>query len=168
MIKGDQLYVYINISKTFQENYGMKHFPTSKADQNPLESEFGVYRGMDGSNVDPNALELGWRISRSIIDRALRDPEIDIDAMKEPLLNYLRTLVEEEDILEDLGNEFDPDFDYNSVPIDIREEVVMAVDEDGTIHPTVKLRMQDEVDGLIWVCVSYSRCKNLIGTVQFF
>ena len=60
----------------------MPYFPTSKADQNPLESEFGVYRGMDGSNVDRNALELCWRISRHIIDKILKDPEVDIDLFK--------------------------------------------------------------------------------------
>ena len=87
----------------FQLSYKMPYFPTSKADQNPLESEFGVYRGMDGSNVDPNALELCWRISRHIIDKILKDPEVDIDLFKIPLQNHLRSL------------QYDDELDYDSL-----------------------------------------------------
>ena len=46
---------------------------------------------------------------------------------------------------------FDDGFDYDSVPVDIREEIVMVVDEQGNIEPTVKLRKDDEIGGLHWV-----------------
>ena len=105
---------------------------------------------MDGSNVDPNALELCWRISRHIIDKILKDPEVDIDLFKIPLQNHLRSLQYDDELDYDLDG-FDDGFDYDSVPVDIREEIVMVVDEQGNIEPTVKLRKDDEIGGLHWV-----------------
>ena len=45
---------------------------TSKNDTNPLESMFGVVRGMDEANVDPNGMYLLIRLKRVTVSKALK------------------------------------------------------------------------------------------------
>ena len=90
----------------------MKYFPTSKADQSLLESDFGVYRAMDGANVDPNGLELNWRISRHILTKILDDKSFDVKSLKLPLENYIEELKNDSDD-EDNDADMDPNDDNN-------------------------------------------------------
>ena len=133
----------------------MTYFQTSKVDQSLLESDFGVYRSMDGSNVDPNGLELNWRISRRILDKVLSDEKFDITHLKIPLQNHLNLLQFDED---DGDDKFDDDFDYESVPEDLPlEEVELIENERGDFIAKLKEGLkEDELEGLKWVCVSYS------------
>ena len=129
----------------------MNYFQTSKVDQSLLESDFGVYRSMDGCNVDPNGLELNWRISRRILDRVLCDEKFDITQLKIPLQNHLNSLRLEDNYGED---EFEDDFDYETVPDDLPlEEVEVIENEEGDYVTRLKKGLkEDELEGLKWVC----------------
>ena len=81
--------------RDLKHNYGMNFHLTSKDDSNPLESMFGVVRGMDGANVDPNGLELLWRLSRIVIDLVLSDTNFDYKSLKPVLEGIIQELKEE-------------------------------------------------------------------------
>ena len=85
----------------------MQFLPTSKVDQNALESYFNSVRALDGSNSDPNGLELNWRISRLTVAKILKDENFDFRSIKENLQNHLDALALDDDGDVDLGDDFD-------------------------------------------------------------
>ena len=124
---------------------------------------------MDGTNVDPNGLELNWRISRRILTKILDDKTFDVKSLKLPLENYIEELKNDSDD-EDNDADMDPNDDNNeeddwdvfdSIPEEFSFEEVELVaevgfDEEGEeiteiVPRLIETMKEDETEGLIWV-----------------
>ena len=122
---------------------------------------------MDGANVDPNGLELNWRISRRILTKILDDKSFDVKSLKLPLENYIDELKnndeEDEDMDQNDDNEDEDDWDvFDSIPEDLSFEQVGLVEEVGFdeelgeevtqfVPRLIETMKEDETEGLIWV-----------------
>ena len=121
---------------------------------------------MDGANVDPNGLELNWRISRRILTKILDDKSFDVKSLKLPLENYIDELKNNDDEDEAMDqNEDAEDEDewdvFDSIPEDFSFEQVGLVEEDGFdeegeeitqfVPRLIETMKEDETEGLIWV-----------------
>ena len=146
-----------------QNNHNMPFFPTSKDDSCPIENMFNVVRAMDGSNKDPNALELNWRLGRIVVQKILMDKNFDYKILKPILENHLKEL-EMDDGADDEDNDdaldglqfIDNDFDFeNDIPEEISgllEQTELVEDENGEMVYTRKeTPKDDEVEGVKWV-----------------
>ena len=148
--------------------------PTSKCDQNPLESDFNCLRAMGGSNVDPNGLELAWRLKKKVITRILSDKSFDYTSINDKLKNHLDSLKygtgedeeETDDEDDDLGDDnFEDDQDQDDQDQDDQEddeggdgfdfsallsqnheleEIYFIEDEEGNMVPKVKELLKDD------------------------
>ena len=125
---------------------------------------------MDGANVDPNGLELNWRISRRILTKILDDKTFDVKSLKLPLENYIEELKNDSDD-EDNDADMDPNDDneeeddwdvFDSIPEEFSFEEVGLVeepagfDEEGEeitqfVPRLIETMKEDETEGLIWV-----------------
>ena len=121
---------------------------------------------MDGANVDPNGLELNWRISRRVLTKILDDKSFDVKSLKLPLENYIDELKNNDDEDEAMDqNEDAEDEDewdvFDSIPEDFSFEQVGLVEEDGFdeegeeitqfVPRLIETMKEDETEGLIWV-----------------
>ena len=71
---------------------------------------FNVVRAMDGSNKDPNALELNWRLARIVVQKILMDKNFDYKILKPILENHLKELQ-----MDDGADDEDNDDDLNGL-----------------------------------------------------
>ncbi len=63
---------------------------TSKLNQCSLESYFSELRGQGGSNNDPTALNLTFRISRNLTCKLLQEEGCDLFKMENQLKEYIQ------------------------------------------------------------------------------
>ena len=142
-----------------QINHNMPFFPTSKDDSCPIENMFNVVRAMDGSNKDPNALELNWRLARIVVQKILMDKNFDYKILKPILENHLKELqmddgTEDEDNDDDLdGLQFNnDDFVFLDEISGILERTELVEDENGEmVHVRKETPKDDEVEAVKWV-----------------
>ena len=63
---------HIGVQKVMNEKYGVPSLETYRTSQDFLERIFGFVRDMDGTNRDPSALQLIYRVSRYLIQQLLK------------------------------------------------------------------------------------------------
>ena len=73
-----------------QANYNLPYLMTSKLNQCSLESYFSELRGQGGSNNDPTALNLTFRISRNLTCKLLQEEGCDLFKMETQLKEYIQ------------------------------------------------------------------------------
>ena len=94
-------------------------------------------------------LELHYRLTKRITSKILKNPNFDINVLKEKLENHLKEFCADktgDDILED-------DFDFNrDIPADLEmEQVMIDIDINGETTAEVKEFKSCEKEGIHWV-----------------
>ena len=77
----------IELHQLMKNQYDCPFLMTSHICQDSIESKFSVYRAMDGKggNRVPTANELTYRIQRDTVSQFLKDQDVDIFSLREPL-----------------------------------------------------------------------------------
>ena len=102
-----------------------------------------------GTNVDPNMIELHYRLTKRITSKILKNPNFDINVLKEKLENHLKEFCADktgDDSLED-------EFDFNrDIPADLEmEQIMIDTDINGETTAEVREFKNCEKEGIHWV-----------------